>query len=217
MMKLFAIALSFGAALAADAAEKARLQAALPPAEKVAVVAADPAAKAAATAAPMEATMCTNFCVHSRDGDCDDGGPGSEYSLCSPGTDCADCGRCSNTCAHRFDGDCDDGGFGSEYGRKPRHSPATSRRPARPRLSACNWRGSVVWQRLVLAATGDGSSGGALGWTGGAKSGVGSAILAPFCPDRRKIERIDLIMVRRAPQRPPRFACPGIPRALCPS
>ena len=26
---------------------------------------------------------------------------------------------------------------------KPRHSPATSRRPARPRLSACNWRGSV--------------------------------------------------------------------------
>ena len=25
---------------------------------------------------------------------------------------------------------------------EPRHSPATSRRPARPRLSACNWRGS---------------------------------------------------------------------------
>ena len=24
---------------------------------------------------------------------------------------------------------------------KPRHSPATSRHPARPRLSACNWRG----------------------------------------------------------------------------
>ena len=101
---------------------------------------------------------------------------------------------------------------------KPRHSPATSRRPARPRLSACNWRGSVVWQRLVLAATGDGSGGGALGLANlKAKSGVGSAILAPFCPDRRKIERIDLIMVRHAPQRPPRFACPGIPRALCPS
>ena len=29
---------------------------------------------------------------------------------------------------------------------KPRHSPATSRRPARPRLSACNWRGSVDWR-----------------------------------------------------------------------
>ena len=26
---------------------------------------------------------------------------------------------------------------------KPRHSPATSRRPARPRLSACNWRGQA--------------------------------------------------------------------------
>ena len=54
---------------------------------------------------------------------------------------------------------------------------------------------SIVWQRLVLAATGDGSGGGALGLANlKAKSGVGSAILAPFCPDRRKIERIDLIM-----------------------
>ena len=25
------------------------------------------------------------------------------------------------------------------------------------------------------------------------------------------------VVVRRAPQRPPRFACPGVPRALCPS
>ena len=25
-----------------------------------------------------------------------------------------------------------------------------------------------------------------------------------------------LMAVRRAPQRPPRFACPGVPRALCP-
>ena len=54
---------------------------------------------------------------------------------------------------------------------------------------------AIVWQRLVLAATGDGSGGGALGLANlKAKSGVGSAILAPFCPDRRKIERIDLIM-----------------------
>lgn len=54
---------------------------------------------------------------------------------------------------------------------------------------------SIVWQRLVLAATGDGSGGGALGLANlKAKSGVGSAILAPFCPDRQKIERIDLIM-----------------------
>ena len=183
MMKLFAIALSFGAALAADAAEKARLQAALPPAEKVAVVAADPAAKAAAVAAPMEATMCTNFCVHSRDGDCDDGGPGSEYSLCSPGTDCADCGRCSNTCAHRFDGDCDDGGFGSEYGRKPRHSPATSRRPARPRLVHVVARLSVHDglrlrrlrpPRLVLPPVGDRGHAGAAALAH-AGSGVGLA------------------------------------------
>ena len=74
--------------------------------------------------------------------DCDDGGFGSEYHLCTFGSDCSDCGprtgssrgipsrypssgrgrstgygsrRCSNTCRHRNDGDCDDGGFGSEY------------------------------------------------------------------------------------------------------
>ena len=29
------------------------------------------------------------------------------------------------------------------FDSKPRRSPATSRRPAMPRLSACNWRGSV--------------------------------------------------------------------------
>lgn len=35
---------------------------------------------------------CTNSCRHAGDGDCDDGGPGSDYSLCELGTDCADCG-----------------------------------------------------------------------------------------------------------------------------
>ena len=36
--------------------------------------------------------MCQETCEHSSDGGCDDGGRGSEYSYCSPGTDCADCG-----------------------------------------------------------------------------------------------------------------------------
>lgn len=35
---------------------------------------------------------CTNTCSYSSDGDCDDGGPGSEYSSCSLGSDCVDCG-----------------------------------------------------------------------------------------------------------------------------
>ena len=36
---------------------------------------------------------CSNTCkVHSTDGWCDDGGLGSEYSLCDLGTDCTDCG-----------------------------------------------------------------------------------------------------------------------------
>ena len=38
------------------------------------------------------ATSCTNTCTYASDGDCDDGGPGSDYSLCTLGTDCDDCG-----------------------------------------------------------------------------------------------------------------------------
>ena len=35
---------------------------------------------------------CTNTCGSANDGECDDGGPGSLYSVCALGTDCADCG-----------------------------------------------------------------------------------------------------------------------------
>jgi len=35
---------------------------------------------------------CYNNCHYASDGDCDDGGPGSEYSACSRGYDCYDCG-----------------------------------------------------------------------------------------------------------------------------
>lgn len=34
---------------------------------------------------------CSDTCQYKKDNDCDDGGPGSEYSLCAPGTDCHDC------------------------------------------------------------------------------------------------------------------------------
>ena len=69
--------------------------------------------------APPPMSECTNTCGHSGDGDCDDGGPGAEYSYCSLGTDCHDCGpsptsEC-NTCSHSSDGECDDGGPGAEY------------------------------------------------------------------------------------------------------
>ena len=37
-------------------------------------------------------TLCTDTCVWAMDGECDDGGPGSAYSLCDLGTDCTDCG-----------------------------------------------------------------------------------------------------------------------------
>lgn len=80
--------------------------------------------------------QCTNFCnTYQNDGICDDGGPGSEYSDCTWGNDCSDCGvreiginSCTNTCSHETfsfwewqwgsvvgDGHCDDGGPGSEY------------------------------------------------------------------------------------------------------
>ena len=39
------------------------------------------------------AIICTDSCAYSFDGDCDDGGSGSEYSFCEIGTDCGDCGE----------------------------------------------------------------------------------------------------------------------------
>ena len=36
--------------------------------------------------------LCTDTCTFDGDGDCDDGGSGSEYTSCPAGSDCADCG-----------------------------------------------------------------------------------------------------------------------------
>jgi len=79
------------------------------------------------------AQTCSDSCMFAYDGWCDDGGPGSEYSDCTLGTDCGDCGPrsgttssppsasctsnclCTNTCSSASDNDCDDGGPGAEY------------------------------------------------------------------------------------------------------
>lgn len=37
-------------------------------------------------------SLCGNTCNYAYDNDCDDGGPGSEYSECALGSDCHDCG-----------------------------------------------------------------------------------------------------------------------------
>lgn len=38
-------------------------------------------------------TVCDNTCAYAYDGQCDDGGQNSLYSICDCGTDCADCGE----------------------------------------------------------------------------------------------------------------------------
>lgn len=37
-------------------------------------------------------TVCNNDCLWANDGQCDDGGDGSDTSLCGEGSDCDDCG-----------------------------------------------------------------------------------------------------------------------------
>lgn len=100
--------------------------------------------------------ICSDTCASARDTECDDGGPGSLYSVCEFGSDCADCGirtdaqlssmldangqLCANTCAYASDNECDDGGanalnnlcsYGSDCsdcgGRAPRFSTAAPR------------------------------------------------------------------------------------------
>jgi hypothetical protein len=89
----------------------------------------------AADAMPPATAGCSNTCPYYGDGECDDGGPGSLYSLCELGTDCMDCGSraeggtdaplpaptsdgaegCTDTCRWAADGECDDGGEGALY------------------------------------------------------------------------------------------------------
>ncbi|EOD21860.1 hypothetical protein EMIHUDRAFT_240834 [Emiliania huxleyi CCMP1516] len=91
-----------------------------------------------ASSGHLPATECTDSCVHSNDGECDDGGHGALYSACDHGSDCADCGHrfpsappsaspppaattsappseCTDSCFHARDGECDDGGNGALY------------------------------------------------------------------------------------------------------
>ena len=42
--------------------------------------------------ASLNGTTCSDSCTHSSNGECDDGGPGSEFAWCAPGSDCSDCG-----------------------------------------------------------------------------------------------------------------------------
>mmetsp|Transcript_12948 Transcript_12948/g.25042 ORF Transcript_12948/g.25042 Transcript_12948/m.25042 type:complete len:1027 (+) Transcript_12948:330-3410(+) len=42
---------------------------------------------------PAAGGGCSNTCGYAGDGDCDDGGAGSEYSFCTLGSDCTDCGN----------------------------------------------------------------------------------------------------------------------------
>ena len=41
---------------------------------------------------PVAACTCSNTCNYASDAECDDGGPGAEYTSCVYGTDCIDCG-----------------------------------------------------------------------------------------------------------------------------
>ena len=69
-------------------------------------------------------SSCDDSCPYSGDGECDDGGPGADHSLCLVGADCTDCGErsgvnefdaCDESCRFNNDGECDDGGPGSEF------------------------------------------------------------------------------------------------------
>lgn len=65
--------------------------------------------------------LCEDYCqggssTFISNGQCDDGGLGSEYNNCQYGTDCIDCGQrirpqnCTDSCSKRNNGICEDGG-----------------------------------------------------------------------------------------------------------
>jgi hypothetical protein len=78
-----------------------------------------------------EDEICNNYCEWAFDGECDDGGPDSDWAVCEFGSDCADCnvrslddldggggdetGICYDYCEWAGDGWCDDGGPGADF------------------------------------------------------------------------------------------------------
>lgn len=111
-------------------------------ADAVAVVVAGEAGEAPPSPPPprRQLAFCSNVCSYAFDGDCDDGGPDSDFSVCSYGSDCADCGVrdpgssgyysgyyssveacpgnesgcvCTNECESARNMECEDGGEGS--------------------------------------------------------------------------------------------------------
>ena len=50
--------------------------------------------------------VCDNTCEYASNGDCDDGGPNSDYVDCSLGSDCDDCGERSFGDSYDGDNEC---------------------------------------------------------------------------------------------------------------
>eukprot|EP00966_Prymnesium_polylepis_P066142 1534720-Prymnesium_polylepis.1 len=114
--------------------------------------------RASTAARRLQDSSCLESCAYTGDGECDDGGPGAEFTDCSLGSDCTDCGArganaapsagsmCTDVCQYPGDGICDDGGAGSLYNActlgsdcsdcGPRASASPPQPPASPAHSA---------------------------------------------------------------------------------
>ena len=92
------------------------------------------------------ATECANTCVgnptYAFDGDCDDGGPGSEYDECSFGTDCFDCDS---------RGDASIGADGHDHGGRRMTEESSSSSSS---SSSSTWGNLLVWLGLTVGADG---------------------------------------------------------------
>jgi len=87
---------------------------------------------------PLAASDCTETCRYASDGDCDDGGPGAEYTLCSLGTDCTDCGTRVSVLSS---------GLSSRAAARARANAFRRAGPPRPR----SWRTWMTWWRQLQA------------------------------------------------------------------
>jgi len=104
-----------------------------------------------------------------RDGYCDDGGMGAEYSICFPGTDCHDCGgaliyedtRCFSECRPGFAQIAQErGGWGCIdicLMRLSHAPPSPPELPAPPSPPSCGSEGkpTIAWEELFRVAPGD--------------------------------------------------------------
>lgn len=132
-----------------------------------------------------EGPGCSNTCTYANDGVCDDGGPGSVYSLCPCGTDCSDCGtRSSSDCNTTGGGGTGGGGTGGGGGNSTTYNLVITRSNYHCATTAGTYFETCSGTAIIQLRETNGGiilNNGVLDYCGAGYEGPLSSVNPPYC------------------------------------